>query len=162
MWLSCLQAQAEENVWRSSWLPTLSLQHVVGILDFGFFWQRHCPAIQQFNHFGLHLFWDPISQVLKMWKKKKRKDRNSPHSSFFFFKNKAHTQNRSSVIYIKRCIIQDLRCDARRKKRSNISELTAKALWLSSAKERADTLLVSKCCYLKIIAIELPAPCSVL
>ena len=36
-------------------LPTLSLQHVVGILDFGFFWQRHCPAIQQFNDFGLHL-----------------------------------------------------------------------------------------------------------
>lgn len=122
-----LKAKAGENAWVSSWLPTLSLQHVVGILDFGFLWQCHCPAIQQFNDFGLHLLWDSVSQVLRVEKRIQ-----ILHVLNFFLEIKLCG---SSVIYITRCMIQVPRWSEvhliRRKNCSSIRlEITVKRSFL--------------------------------
>lgn len=44
---------------------TLSLQHVVGILDLRFFRQGQCPAIKQLDDLRLHFLRHPVPQVLR-------------------------------------------------------------------------------------------------
>lgn len=44
---------------------TLSLQHVVSILDLGFFRQGQRPAVKQLNNLGLHFLRHPVPQVLR-------------------------------------------------------------------------------------------------
>lgn len=128
-----LKAQAGENAWASSWLPTLSLQHVVGILDFGFLWQCHSPAVQQFNHFGLHLLWDSVPQVLSVGKKIQ-----ILHVLNFFLKIRLCG---SSVKYIQRCMIQVQRWSKvyliRRKRcSSNRFEITVKRSFVITFSKR--------------------------
>lgn len=49
---------------------TLSLQHVVGILDLCFFRQGQRPAIQQLNNLGLHFLRHPVPEVLRSKRKR--------------------------------------------------------------------------------------------
>lgn len=50
---------------------TLSLQHVVGILDLCFLWQCQCPAVQQLDDLALHFLGHPVPQVLRGKRKRK-------------------------------------------------------------------------------------------